>query len=197
MRIEQKEGENNLLQSTNRRGFLFDLIIYITVIFLVREVYFPDVGFIVNDLFWSFSTLVIATWRMKVRNISWKDLGLCKPKSIKKNLIVTLGILIAIPLSIMLFEMTKGFLPFSLDTNNYSENSVSKFGNLKGNWILFLTIIPAVLVESILEELLDRDFLINWFEKLFSKTAIATILAVVLQATILDLDTLMAYRTSL
>jgi membrane protease YdiL (CAAX protease family) len=35
-----------------------------------------------------------------------------------------------------------------------------------------------------LEELLDRGFLINWFEKLFSKTTIATILAVILQALI-------------
>jgi len=35
-----------------------------------------------------------------------------------------------------------------------------------------------------LEELLDRGFLINWFEKLFSKTSIATILAVILQALI-------------
>ena len=182
MITEQKETPNNILRPTNHRGFLFDLIIYISVMFLIREIYFPNVGFIVNGLFWSFSTLVIATWRMKVRNISWKDLGLSKPESIKKILFVTIGILIAIVLSIMAFEMIKDYLPFSLDQKNYSENSVSKFGNLKGNWLLFFTIIPAVLVESMLEELLDRGFLINWFEKLFSKTTIATILAVTLQA---------------
>lgn len=184
MITEQKEIPNNILRPTNYRGFLFDLIIYISVMFLIREIYFPNVGFIVNGLFWSFSTLVIATWRMKVRNISWKDLGLHKPKSIKKTLFVTIGILIAIVLSIMAFEMIKDYLPFSLEQKNYSENSASKFGNLKGNWLLFFTIIPAVLVESMLEELLDRGFLINWFEKLFSKTTIATILAVILQALI-------------
>tara|TARA_R110002012_G_scaffold321191_1_gene547961 strand:+ start:2164 stop:2457 length:294 start_codon:yes stop_codon:yes gene_type:complete len=43
---------------------------------------------------------------------------------------------------------------------------------------------PAVLLESMLEELLDRGFLIYWFENLFSKTTIATLLAVVLQALI-------------
>ncbi|MFT5752019.1 MAG: membrane protease YdiL (CAAX protease family) [Flavobacteriales bacterium] len=45
-------------------------------------------------------------------------------------------------------------------------------------------IMPSVLLESFLEELLDRGFLINWFEKLLSRTSIATLLAVVLQAAI-------------
>jgi hypothetical protein len=172
------------IKITNQRGFLFDLIIYISVMFLIREIYFSNVGFIVNGLFWSFSTLVIAIWRMKVRNISWKNLGLRKPESIKKTLFVTIGILIAIVLSIMAFEMIKDYLPFSIEQKNYSENSASKFGNLKGNWLLFFTIIPAVLVESMLEELLDRGFLINWFERLFSSITFATILAVILQALI-------------
>ena len=172
------------IKITNQRGFLFDLIIYISVMFLIREIYIPNVGFIVNGLFWSFSTLLIATWRMKVRNISWKDLGLRKPVSIKKTLFVTIGILIAIPLSIMLFQLIKDFLPFSLAPDNSSENAVSKFGNLKGNWLLFLSIMPMILIESMLEEVLDRGFLINWFERLFSSITFATIIAVVLQATI-------------
>lgn len=166
------------------RGFLFDLIIYIAVMFLIREIYFKQVGFIVNGLFWSFSTLAIATWRMKARGISWKDLGLRKPESIKITLLVSIGILIAIPISIMLFQLIKDFLPFLTEPETSSEGTVSKFGDLKGNWLLFFSIIPLVLIESFLEELLDRGFLMNWFEKLFSKTSIATILAVLLQASI-------------
>jgi hypothetical protein len=184
MTTEQKQISNNLTKPINHKGFLFDLIIYISVMFLIREIYFPSLGFIINGLFWSLTTLIIATWRMKVRNVTWKDLGLRKPESYKKSLFVTIGILIAIVLSIMAFEMLKDYLPFSLEQKNYSENSASKFGNLKGNWLLFFTIMPAVLLESMLEELLDRGFLINWFEKLFSKTTIATILAVILQALI-------------
>lgn len=180
--IDYKKGM--ITKTTNQKGFLFDLIIYISVMFLIREIYYPKVGFIINGLFWSFSTLIVATWRMKARNVSWKDLGLRMPKSIKKSLLVTIGILIAIPLSIMLFELTKDYLPISLEPKNYSESSASKFGNLKGNWLLFFTIIPAILLESMLEELLDRGFLINWFEKLFSKTTVATILAVISQALI-------------
>ena len=184
MKAEQKQISNDLTKPINHKGFLFDLIIYISVMFLIREIYFPSVGFIVNGLFWSLTTLIIATWRMKVRNVTWKDLGLRKPESFKKTAFVTIGILIAIVLSIMAFEMTKDYLPFSVEQKNYSENSASKFGNLKGNWLLFFTIMPAVLLESMLEELLDRGFLINWFEKLFSQTTVATILAVILQALI-------------
>ena len=42
----------------NHKGFLIDLIIYISVMFLVRELYIPKVGFIANGLFWSFTTLI-------------------------------------------------------------------------------------------------------------------------------------------
>ncbi len=171
-------------KTSNQKGFLFDLIIYISVMFLIREIYFSKVSFIVNGLFWSFSTLIIATWRMKVRGISWKDIGLRKPESIKKTFLISIGILIATVLSIMLFHMIKDYLPFSLEQDNYSENSASKFGELKGNWLLFLAIMPAVLLESILEELLDRGFLINWLERLFSSTSFATVIAVILQAAI-------------
>jgi len=190
MTTEQKEfsveltSENNTLKSINYKGILFDLIIYITVMFAIREIYFPKVGFILNGLFWSFSTLVIATWRMKVRKISWNDLGLHRPKDIRKTLLVSIGILITTVICILAFNIVKDQLPFLKEPETYSKNSVSKFGALKDNWLLFFAIMPMVLIESTLEELLDRGFLMNWFEKLFSKTSLATILAVVLQAAI-------------
>lgn len=169
---------------TNSKGFLFDLIIYISVMFLIREIYFPEVGFIINGLFWSLSTLIIATWRMRVRHISWKDIGLKRPKNIKKTILISVGILIVTMLSIMFFHIIKDYLPFTIEERNYSENSASKFGNLKGNWLLFFAIIPGVLLESALEELLDRGFLIHWIERVFSSTTFATVIAVILQAAI-------------
>ena len=166
------------------RGFLFDLVIYISVMFLVREIYIPKVGFIANGLFWSFTTLVVATWRMRVRNVTWKDLGLQKPKSLRKTIGVSALILVAVVISIMTFEIVKDNLPFSIAPDTSTESAVSKFGDLKGNWLLFFSIIPFILVESFLEELLDRGFLMNWIEKLFSMTSFATVIAVILQAAI-------------
>jgi len=172
------------LKTTNKKGFLIDLIIYISVMFLVREIYFEKIGFLPNGLFWSLTTLVVATWRMKVRNVTWKELGLSKPKSIGQTIGVSVLIFVAVIFSIILFNLVKDYLPFSIAADASSKNAVSKFGDLKGNWLLFLSIMPMVIIQSSLEELLDRGFLINWFERLFSSTTFATICAVVLQAAI-------------
>ncbi|MCK5401016.1 MAG: CPBP family intramembrane metalloprotease [Flavobacteriaceae bacterium] len=174
--------EAEILKPINYKGFFLDLIIYISVMFLVREIYIPKVGFIANGLFWSFTTLVVAMWRMRVRGVSWKDLGLKKPDNLWKTLGVSVIIFASVMISIIIFELIKDNFPFSISPDNSSESAVSKFGDLKGNWLLFFTIIPMVLLESFLEELLDRGFLMNWLEKLFSKTSFATILAVLLQA---------------
>lgn len=181
MNIENTELTSKQI---NYKGFLFDLILYLAVMFLIREVYFPQLSFIANGLMWSFSTLIIASWRMKARNITWKDLGLRKPKNLVKTLLVTIGILIAIPILIIVFQNIQDLLPFTLAPDTSSQDAISKFGGLKGNWTHFFTIIPFILLQSALEELLDRGFLINWFERLFSKTSLATTIAVLLQAMI-------------
>ena len=182
--IKNIKSKNEILDGTNYKGFLIDLAIYISVMFLVREIYISQFGFIANGLFWSFTTLAVAIWRMKVRKVIWKELGLRKPKSLGKTLGVSIIILAAVIVSIIAFEIVKDILPFSIAPDTSSENASSKFGDLKGNWVLLLSIMPMVLIESFLEEILDRGFLMNWFERLFSKTSFATIIAVVLQAVI-------------
>lgn len=171
-------------QQSKYKGFLFDVILYLAVMFLIREIYFSKLPFIANGLMWSFSTLIVALWRMKVRNITWRDLGLQKPDNLLKSVLVTCGILIAIPILIIVFKQIQNLLPFNLAPDTSSQDAVSKFGDLKGNWIHFFTIIPFILLQSTLEELLDRGFLINWFERLFSKTSFATTIAVLLQSMI-------------
>ena len=176
--------ETNTLKQNNYKGFLFDLIIYISIMFLVREIYIPKIGFIANGLFWSFTTLIVATWRMRVRDVTWKDLGLRKPENFGKTLGISILILVTVVISIITFEIIKDHLPFSLASDTSSESAVSKFGNLKGNWTHFFLIIPFIWMESMLEELLDRGFLMNWLEQLFAKTSFATVIAVLLQAAI-------------
>jgi len=180
--IDNTKSKAELEEKNNYKGFLIDLGIYISIMFLVREIYIPKVGFIANGLFWPFTTLIIATWRMKARNITWKELGLRKPDNLWKTLGVAALILVATMVSLIAFNILIDHLPFSLSPDTSSESAVSKFGNLKGNWLHFFLIIPFVLLESMLEELLDRGFLMNWIERLFSSTTFATVIAVVLQA---------------
>jgi membrane protease YdiL (CAAX protease family) len=121
---------------------------------------------------------------MRVRGISWVDLGLCRPKNIKTPAIASVVILGMAIGSIVLLQVILEQLPLGLAPDTSNENGFQKFGNLKNNWGLFFAIIPLIWLESLLEEVLDRGFLMNWIERLFSSTALATVLAVLLQAII-------------
>ncbi|MBT5120587.1 MAG: CPBP family intramembrane metalloprotease [Planctomycetes bacterium] len=170
--------------STSSKAFLLDLALYLAAVFLIREVYFDSFGFLTNGLFWSFTGLAVAAWRMKARGVTWADLGLCQPTHLKKLVTVTamtLGMSIG---SIIIFEILKDQFAWDLTADTSNEAAVSKFGNLKNNWVLFFTIIPVIWLESFLEEILDRGFMMNWIEKVFSNTLFATVLAVILQAAI-------------
>jgi hypothetical protein len=160
------------------------LVIYLSVMFLIREVYFSEIGFIANGLLWSVTALAVAAWRMKVRGVSWTDLGLCKPRSYKDGLIATLAVLGLAVVSVVVFQVMKDQLALGIAPDNSGESAVSKFGDLRGNWILFLTIIPFVWLQSLLEEVLDRGFLMNWIERTLSSSLFATIFAVIAQAAI-------------
>ena len=177
-------SDDKPLKQYSSKDFFIDLVIYITIMFLVREIYLPKVGFIANGLFNSFITLAVAIWRMKVRGVTWKDLGLRKPKKFAKTFMVTAIIYITVLISIITFEIIKDHLPLSIAPDNSQNNAVSKFGDLKGNWSRFFLIIVFIWIESFLEEVLDRGFLMNWLERLFSKTSFATAIAVILQAVI-------------
>jgi hypothetical protein len=175
------------LQSSGRsrpQAVFIDLVLYLSVMFVVREIYFSEIGFIANGLMWSLTTLVVATWRMKARGVSWSDLGLRRPKNHKIALIATastLGLAIAF---VILFQVVNDHIAFGLAPDTSGESASSKFGDLHGNWILFLSIIPFVWLESLLEEVLDRGFLMNWIERLFPDGLFATVLAVIAQAAI-------------
>lgn len=171
-------------QQSNYKGFVLDLVIYLSVMFLVRELYFPELHFIANGLMWSFSTLIVAMWRMRARRVTWKGLGLKMPDNLLKTLLVTIGILIAIPICIIIFQQIQNIFSLDLAPDTSGEDAVGKFGDLKDNWPHFFTIIPFILIQSALEELLDRGFLINWFERAFSNASFATAFAVILQALI-------------
>ena len=164
--------------------FSVDLIIYLAVMFLVREIYFPDYNFITNGLFWSFTTLILATLIMRFRGITWRDLGLIRPENYKQLVYGTAFILVFSIGSIMVFQIFKDQLGLEIAPDKSHQQATSKFGDLAGNWLLFLMIIPFIWLESMLEELLDRGFLMNWIERIFSCTWFATAIALIAQAMI-------------
>ena len=171
-------------QQPSPLAFLLDLIIYISIMFLIREVYFSQFSFITNGLFWSFSTLLTAVVLVRLRGSSWREIGLFKPASYKKAFFCTVFIFAFTVFSILIFQNLKDQLGLDVAPDMSGENATSKFGDLSGNWVLFFTIIPFIWLQSALEEILDRGFLINWIEKALSSAWFATIIAVLVQALI-------------
>ena len=172
-----------MIQTIKHFGYkeaFIDLLIYIAIMFLVRELSIPNADFIFTGLLYSLTTFAVATWRMRARGITWKDIGFRKPKNITKTILKGGIVFVCVIIVMSIFYLvTDSMFPSS------NENAVdTRFSKLKGNYTYFFSIIFFVWVESALEELLDRAFLITWFERLFSNIPYATILAVIAQAAI-------------
>jgi CAAX protease family protein len=179
-----QDGPANTSKQSSPVWFALDLIIYVSVMFLIREIYFSEFNFITNGLFWSFTTLLTAAILVRVRHLSWKELGLCLPKDYKQPLIATGFILVAVPILIIIFNLLKDNLGIELAADQSDKAAPAKFGELAGNWMLFFSIIPFIWIQSMLEEVLDRGFMINWIERALNSNLFATIMAVLIQALI-------------
>lgn len=160
---------------------IVDLLIFLTVMFFIRNFEIESLGFWGNAFLNSVSTVGVATLLLYYRKQSWKTLGLCRPKKIWKMLGIAAIAVIGTIVCIMLFEI---FVRDLLPGNDVVETGAERFSEIKGNLPYLLSILPLVWIESFLEELQDRGFSLNRFESLLSKLPISTILAVILQAAV-------------
>ena len=119
---------------------------------------------------------------MARRDATWSSLGLRKPASVRTTVIATLSVLALSVGLIVVFQILKDQFQPAVAPDTSNQTAVEKFGNLKDNWLLFFSIIPLIWLESCIEEIIDRGFLINWIERTCSGGLGATVLAVILQA---------------
>ena len=180
-RANIKLTQSKHIRQTKPLDAFVDLAIFLSVMFLVREIRIDSLGFWGYSLFKSITTVGVATILLYYRKQSWKDLGLTKPDSFLKALGVTAIILVGTVISIMIFEI---FLRDLLFTTADSTSESTAFSELKGNIPYFFSIIVFVWIESFLEELQDRGFSLNRFDSLFSKIPLSAVLAVPSQAAI-------------
>ena len=163
--------------------FLLDLAIYISIMFLIRETSIPNSHYLVTGFLYSLTTLVVATWQMRVRGITWKSIGLRKPENLLKALFKSAIILISVIATIMAYKIFLTIFPFENDTTAKENTGLHK-AVVDVNYINLSIVIFFVWIQSALEELLERAFLITWLEGLFQKIPFRTVLAVIIQACI-------------
>ena len=161
---------------------LVDLVVFLSVMFLVRTIDIESIGFWGNTSFNSVATIAVATILLYYRKQTWRDLGLTKPDKYLRMLGIVAITLVGTVITIMFFEI---FIRDLFTTNTEAASgSDTRFSEMEGNISFFFSIIFFVWIESFLEELQDRGFSLNRFESLFSKVPLATVLAVIFQAAI-------------
>ena len=176
----KKANKNSELTSSQIKPLqaLIDLFIFLSVMFLAREVHIEQIGFWGNTLMRSFATVGTATALLYFRKQSWKNLGLTKPNNIWKMLGIVAITFIATIVSIMVYKIIS---PSPQEAAEVSEEIVEV---IKKSLPYQISIVFFIWTESMLEELQDRGFSLNRFESLFGNKLISTILAVLIQAVI-------------
>ena len=157
-----------------------DLVIFVTVMFSIRQIHFESIGFWGNALLNSTVTVGVATILLYFRGQSWTSLGLIRPVNYLKMIGVAVAAVMGTVMSIMVFE---GFIREAMFGPSSTSNGGVNF-DLDGSLYIFLSTLFLVWIESFLEELQDRGFSLNRIESLLSKLPIAALIAVVFQATI-------------
>lgn len=172
------DKEGRAQTNYTHKAALVDLVLFLATMFLIRTITVPGIGYMGNVLVNSLATLIVATGLLYLRGQTWRSLGLRKPESFMKMAGVVVFILGLVFVSVILFESV-----ISVDADSQSSTD-TRFEGIEGNIPYFFSIIFLVWIESFLEELLDRGYLLTRLERLFSIIPLSVILAVVGQAVI-------------
>ena len=166
------------------KGYLLELIIYIAIMFLIRETSIPNTHYLVTGFLYSGTTLLVATLFMKRRGITWKSIGLRRPKSIPNTFLIA-GIVVIIIISLLLiFNLIQDSFSFVKESSEAAKGTSTGQTLSNGDYGYVFYVILFVWLQSGLEELLERGFLITWVEGLFSNWKFKTVIAVIFQACI-------------
>ncbi|MCT4629050.1 CPBP family intramembrane glutamic endopeptidase [Winogradskyella sp.] len=172
------------IQTSNQKRYTLDLIIYIAIMFLIRETSIPNTHYLVTGFLYSGTTLIVASLMMKRRGVTWKSLGLRRPKSIKKTLLSALVIFITVIATFLIFNIIQDQFAVAKDSSEAAKGTITGYSLSNGDYAYVFSVIVFVWLQSALEELLERGFLITWVEGVLSNVKLRTAIAIVFQACI-------------
>jgi len=175
---------NTIVTNSKPKGYLFELVIYISIMFLIRETSIPNTHYLVTGFLYSGTTLLVATLFMKRRGITWKSIGLRKPKNIPKTFLIAGIVVIIIIAMLLIFNLIQDSFSFVKESSEAVKGTGTGQTLSNGNYGYVFSVILFVWLQSALEELLERGFLITWVEGVFSNLKLKTVFAIIIQACI-------------
>lgn len=157
------------------RGALFDLLIILTVLIVVKQSVrlVSEVG---GGPASTLSAMFVGTWLLYRRRMRWADLGFKKPDSWPRTVLWAAFVL-------FLIILTSGVSGAIADLFFERQPRTNRFGDIEGDVAAYLMYLGLIWTRTaFFEELLFRAFIINRLEALFGDMKWATPVAVVLAA---------------
>lgn len=154
---------------------LIDAIIIILVLVAVKQTFLTYTIKYAGPIS-TFTAIGVATWRLRLRGMSWGDLGFRRPDSWPR----TLG------LSVFVFGiiLLSGGLGDAIANLFFEKGYVAnRFGDIEGDVPMYLVWMALVWTHgAFFEEMLFRAFLINRLSQFMGSSTASTILAVAIAA---------------
>lgn len=152
-----------------------DLLIVIIVLVIVKQSLIPHTLLLAGPAS-TLSAMLVASYLLRRRNLSWQDLGLRWPQGWWKTIFLTGVTFLAIVLV--------GSAVSSVAGTFFEDIGVSgRFDNVEGNVVVYLGMLVLVWVHSaFFEELLFRAFVINRATTTLGNSKAAVVLAVIFAA---------------
>lgn len=139
-------------------GPLFDLLIVMAVLVIVKQSVLPF-SMVFGGPASTLTAMIVATYLLHRREMSWKDLGLRLPDKNVKSCLKILGLTLV---TFFAFALVGDFVGEIADKFFEDVGTSSRFDAVKGNFLAYLGIMFIVWTHSaFFEELLFRAFIIN------------------------------------
>jgi len=118
-------------------------------------------------------SIMVATVLLKLRGSSWRQIGLARPQSWKRTVLLGIGILVAL----LLMNIALQVIVLNLPGAEVAPIDQSRFNPLEGNLVIFLLfVLLSWTTIAFGEEMFYRAFLITQLEDGFPKSKLGTVL---------------------
>lgn len=144
--------------------YLFDIAVVVVAMVVIKQSLLPHTLSFAGPVS-LVAAVVLASWRLWRRGEQWRDLGLGRPQKLGRTFLLGLAVMVGIVLSVAVSA------PIATELLGISKNEnlgLGRFGDLQGNWSLFLMWFVLSWVHAgFNEELIYRVFLISRLERVF------------------------------
>jgi len=129
-------------------------------------------------------SIMVATVLLKLRGSSWRQIGLARPQSWKRTVLLGIGVLVAL----LLMNIVLQVVAINLPGAEVAPIDQSRFNPLEGNLVIFLLfVLLSWTTIAFGEEMFYRAFLITKLVEVFPGSKMGTVLVLLASSTIFGL----------